>query len=126
ETLLEVWENKSSGTWYYKDISAVLTNPVTQKLLDKQWEDIERLLSVIKKENAVYVPDHLLVTIPELTLLFPREKKLVMSDVIDNCLEIIIQLRDRYQKEKNALFLEYLFGCYQVFNQLQQFNNTYR
>ncbi|HLT42299.1 MAG TPA: PD-(D/E)XK nuclease family protein, partial [Sphingobacteriaceae bacterium] len=126
ETLLEVWENKSSGTWYYKDISAVLTNPVTQMLLDKHWEEIESLLSVIKQENAVYVPDHLLVTIPELKLLFPREKKLVMSDVIDNCLEIITQLRDRYQKEKNALFLEYLFGCYQVFNQLQQFNNTYR
>lgn len=125
ETLLEVWENKSSASWYYKDINAVLTNPVTKMLLDKQWEEVENLLRTVKQENTVYVPDSLADTIPELKLLFPTEKKLVISDVIDNCLEIIIQLRDRYKKEKNALFLEYLFGCYQVFNQLQQFNNTY-
>lgn len=125
ETLLEVWENKSSTSWYYKDINAVLTNPVTQMLLDNQWEEVENVLRTVKQENTVYVPDSIADTIPELKLLFPTDKKLVISDVIDNCLEIIIQLRGRYKKEKNALFLEYLFGCYQVFNQLQQFNNAY-
>ncbi|WP_417363290.1 PD-(D/E)XK nuclease family protein [Galbibacter sp.] len=125
ETLLEVWENKSAGTWYYKDLIAVFSNPVTQMLLDHKKQEVDSLLSTINQENAVYVPDHHLTGISELKLLFPRVKKPVMSQVIDDCLELINQLRDRYKKEKNALFLEYLFGCYQVFNQLQQFNTTY-
>lgn len=125
ETLLEVWENKTTGSWYYKDLVAVLSNPVTQLLLDHKKQEIDSLLDSIHKENSVYIPDHQLQTIAELKSLFPRAKKPLISEVIAGCLEIIIQLRERYKKENNALFLEYLFGCYQVFNQLQQFNTTY-
>ncbi len=125
ETLLEVWENKSEGSWYYKDLIAVLTNPVTQMFLDHRSKEIEALLNVITKENEVYVTDLQLASFTELKLLFPRDKNLLISQTIDSCLEILIQLRDRYKQQNNVLFLEYLFGCYQVFNQLQQFNNTY-
>lgn len=125
ETLLEVWENKSEGTWYYKDLISVLTNPVAQVILNHRNKEVEELLSAINKDNEVYVTDQQLGHITELNLLFPRQKKLLISQVIENCLAIIIQLRDRYKIDENALFLEYLFGCYQVFNQLQQFNNTY-
>lgn len=125
ETLLEVWENKSEGSWYYKDLIAVLTNPVTQMFLNHRSKEIEALLNIITKENEVYVTDIQLASFTELKLLFPRDKNLLISQAIDSCLEILIQLRDRYKQQKNVLFLEYLFGCYQVFNQLQQFNNTY-
>lgn len=125
ETLLEVWENKTAHKWYYKDIIALVSNPVSRMLFDKHWDRIDGLLNKIKEENIVYVLEEQLESIPEIKLILPETKYLNVSELIDNCLAIITRLREAYKETNNSLFLEYLFGYFQVFNQLQQYNNIY-
>jgi len=128
ETLFEIWEKNTDGVWYYQDVINILSNPISYSMTTDTAEEIQQLIEKIKNQNLIYIKQSELETINKTDAkLFINKKDTTISSVIDNCLAIILSLKNTYtsEEQKNPLFLEYLYRFYEVFNQLKTFNAEY-
>lgn len=116
-------KNDRSLGYYYKDILALLRNPLAQKLLGTTTQFIE---NHIVKNNIVFTSSDQLVPLVQkktaqdsLSLLLkPWEQDVTIA--LSNFSDIIEALKGQFKDESQFLQLEYLFGFYKVFNKLKQ------
>ncbi|MEL4306967.1 PD-(D/E)XK nuclease family protein [Joostella sp. CR20] len=128
ETLFDVWEKSKEQLWYYQDVIAVLSNPITHALTFSSDKNIEALLDKINEENLIYVTQSDAEHVnPASAKLFLNTKSHTNSDVIENCIQLTLALKKAYSSKQfnNPLFLEYLYRFYEIFNQLKTFNTEY-
>lgn len=123
-----------SNNYYYKDLIKILTHPFIRPLFDNSANNtINTVIDYIQTNNVVY-------------LNLEKMKSLVLEshfDLIDllfkswddnpkkainKCLALILILKNslNHNKQNNLLSLEYLYRFNEVFNTLQELNNTYK
>lgn len=129
ETLLDVWDKTNDQLWHYQDVINILSNPISNSLLENISKESNELIEKIKKENLIYINQHSLNELNQKEAnLFLDKKGISINTVIENCISIILSLKATYtsDEQRNPLFLEYLYRFYEVFNQLKTFNNQYK
>lgn len=131
EHLFNLHKNDTSS-FYYKDVTTLLSHPSVYPLFDLESGNTSRhLLAHIQKNNLVYIsPAQLLQLAPShkdlLTLLFkPWEDKSVIA--LEHCTELIFRMKANYDgnKQNNNLELEYLYRFNTLFNQISELNSNY-
>lgn len=119
---LDVTDSKNERGWFYKTVLKMLSNPYCQKIASSQKTDfVAKVTRAIKANNLLYLKkEHVLNHFESENLyeVFFPSKPISALDCIANCLFLVNQLKDIYQKEKNAVELEYLYRFFTVFNQL--------
>ncbi|MFC4633660.1 PD-(D/E)XK nuclease family protein [Dokdonia ponticola] len=120
-------EHNQKG-FYYKNVITLLQQPLIQKLL---LEQAEQIIHTIQQVNTIYINKTdlqemlALTTLPEsLVILFEIWEDNPVK-AIDNCLSLIYILKNTLDPSQDALNLEYLYGFYKTFNKLVTLNNTY-
>ena len=125
--------HKSNPTsLYYKDVIAVVSNPIIKPLfIDNGIDYSENIEHYILENNVVYLKTDILNTICEnkrdlIGLLFDSWND-DPNIAIQNSLSLIFKMKQSISKHKtkNLLFLEYLHRMYIVFNELQELNNQH-
>lgn len=114
--------------YYYKEVLILLRNPLTQLLLAKTTQLIER---DIVTNNLIFVTAERIQTLSKttsqkesVTLLFtPWERK--VNKAVTNLSEIIDVLKGLFKGSSQLLQLEYLYGFYKAFNKLKQLIATH-
>jgi len=122
ELLFSLHKNENKQGLYFKSVLSILDQPSVKRLLGVT--QVIALQKHIRSNNLVHiqideilkVTDPKLVTITE--LLFSSWKN-NPSIAVRNCVAIISQLKDILSATE-TLFLEYLYGLFKVFNQLQR------
>ncbi|WP_335967066.1 PD-(D/E)XK nuclease family protein [Galbibacter sp. PAP.153] len=125
EMLMEVWEKNKDGLWYYQDVIKILSNPIAHTFTTGKKEETRALIQKINKENVIYLNDETVTNISA-QLFIPATNK-TTNVIINNCIDIILALKVHYSNEnqRNSLFLEYLYRFYEIFNQLNTFNQEH-
>lgn len=132
--LFEMIENEAEHGWYYKFVIDFLAHPITRTLfLVNEIDYASILLKKINEENIVYLTINTLENIipDELNTLlkdcFFSVKETSVQQIIKKCLYLILRLKEVYKTTNtNQLFLEYLYRFYEVFNQIDSLNDTYK
>ncbi len=132
--LFEMLENNSENGWYYKYVIDFLSHPLARILFTHTSEDYASVITKkIHEENVVYIDLNFIENIlsKELYSLinycFFSEKNTSIEQIIKKCLQLILKLKTHYNdQETNPLFLEYLYRFYEVFNQIDLLNSTYK
>ncbi|MCK0161306.1 PD-(D/E)XK nuclease family protein [Allomuricauda sp. F6463D] len=122
---LDLHLNVSERGWFFKRVLEFISNPYTLTLSSEDQANFaQRMTKDIKEGNLLYINADILSKYPKakdlLSIIFPSGTISPM-DWIHNCLMLIDRLKTIYQKDKNALELEYLYRFYALFNQLQQY-----
>ena len=131
---LQLLENKDANGWYYKPISNLLSHPAGRKLFTHQNNDYASTFLIrINTENQLFINEsNILAHFPEelhpaCKLVFCEVTDNNIVTIIENCLQISLLLKEKYQTDGNqALYLEYLYRLYQIFNQIQHLNQEYK
>ncbi|MBL7471308.1 PD-(D/E)XK nuclease family protein [Robertkochia sediminum] len=132
ETLIHSWSRSGSNKWYYRDIDRILSHPACRGLFSPQ--GIDTLLKTMGSQNLIYLEAEQLYALMQeeheretLKKLFPKNLHHTGA-LIEYCVSLLLQLRDHYatQEHRNPVFLQYLYRFYQLFNQLQHIQGTYR
>ncbi len=125
EELFRIHKTSTEG-FYYKNVIAVLSHPFIKPLLNS-----DVIIEYIQNNNIVYLTKEILCKIDvnhqnSIKLLFATWED-SPSKALKNCFELIQLIKDylNIDKVKNRLPLEYLFRYYQIFNELQNLNETY-
>ena len=127
--LFDILTPQKYNTWYYKNVINFLTHPIAKPLFSYNNIDYSRKITQhIQEKNIVQVSINTIFELlpnelHESILLIFTDKKTTISENIENIISIILNIKE---KTDNDLYLEYLFRFYEVFNQLQAFNNTYK
>ncbi|XLS29081.1 PD-(D/E)XK nuclease family protein [Flavobacteriaceae bacterium M23B6Z8] len=132
-TWFELLENKDKKGWYHKPLTNLLAHPVGRLLFSHESIDYaSKIIADINLNNELYVTDsRLLAQLPEAlhanySILLGNVERTDMDMVINHCLEITLQLKNSYQKQHGqALYLEYLYRLYKIFNQIKLLNQQY-
>jgi len=124
-SFLELQINTSENGWFYKRVLEFISNPYTLTLSTKDKGNFaQRISEDIKEHNLIHLNKAALNAYPEakqlLHIIFP-DTALSPMGWITHSLTLIEHLKTIYQKEKNALELEYLYRFYALFNQLGQY-----
>lgn len=131
DTLMQSWHKTQHNKWYYRDLDSILTHPAAQGILPQPL--INKGLEAISKENIIYVTTNRIHELfsnagnSNITLLFPDLSHANINDLIKNCSELTLKLRDHYneQEHHNPVYLQYLYRFFQVFNQLGTIQEKY-
>lgn len=131
---LQLLENKDANGWYYKPISNLLSHPAGRVLFTYQNTDYaSKFLVRINTENQLFVQEPYILSHfpkelhPACKLVFCEPTNNNIATIIENCLQISLLLKEKYQNEGNqALYLEYLYRLYQIFSQIQHLNQQYQ
>lgn len=128
--IFDILASQNQNTWYYKNVINFLKHPIAKPLLTYKNTDYSKeVIQYIQEKNIVYVS---LNTINQflpfelhslMKLIFINEKETTTSEIIANIVSIILNIKEKID---NYLYLEYLFRFYEIFNQLQLFNDTYK
>lgn len=125
EELFRIHKTSTEG-FYYKNVIAILSHPFIKPLLNS-----DAIIEYIQNNNIVYVTKEILCKIDvnhqnSIELLFATWED-NPTKALKNCFELIQLIKDylNIDKVKNQLPLEYLFRYYQIFNELQNLNETY-
>lgn len=129
--LIGIQKNKPK-TYYYKDVLALLSDPIISLLFNSSKNDTQEIIKTINKTNLTHLTCEDIIKISAsnssiLQLLF-----LSWQDDVSIALETITQLifKLKFQldinKSKNKLNLEYLYQFHSIFNSISQFNDTYK
>lgn len=120
-----------SNSWYHKDVENLLTQHIIQGLFSEDY--IPKTLNAIREKNRVYITETHLHEFaqPEdseiLNILFFNTKNNATETIISNIFSLIFIIKKKLElnKDTNLLLLEYLYGFYQIFNQLQLLQKQY-
>ncbi|MEW7277598.1 PD-(D/E)XK nuclease family protein [Aquimarina sp. 2201CG1-2-11] len=127
ELLFELHKNANSDKLYYKSILEVLNNRAAYRLIGNS---AFLLANTIARENMVYITLQKLqeLVISEqhkeiLSLLFSPWKN--ATKALEQCRNIIFELKNVLDKEKDTLELEYLYHFHIVFNKVSSLQKEY-
>ncbi len=132
--LLFSLHSKDQTQLYYQDVIQIVSHPNIRKLLFKDGVDIsQHIIDHLQKNNIIFS------SVVQLMGLVKRNAKssiqLLFASwgnspkiAIAQLQQLILSIKKRTQESehKNGLLLEYLYRFYQLFNQLQQLNETYQ
>ena len=119
--LFILYSGKYPRGWYYQDLLTLLTHPFVQQFQENSGAD--ELREVIVSRNWSYLTLKSLKGLcreigSELENLFPNYPASPL-EFTTHCLSLIAMLKDRFSKQDDTLSLEFLYGFYQLFNQLK-------
>ncbi len=127
ELLFKLHKQPSDKGIYYKTFLEVLNTQISYRLLDGV---ARKITDVINQENLIYITiDRLNELVEEkkekeiLTIMFSTWK--TARHGIENAHKLIYYLKDKLDKEKHLLELEYTYRFHTVFNRLEELNNTF-
>lgn len=120
---IDLYINRDEQGWFYPKILQLLSHPYVKTLLfEKDSDYATRISTDIKDRNQTYINTiHLekyTSGCAQLTLLF-SEKTPSSAQLITRCIEIIWQLKPKFEALEDTLALEYLHRFYTLFNQVQ-------
>lgn len=118
----DLWLGKTENGWFYEYLLNMLANPYISYFLEEKETNNAGLLSTtIKSKNWSYIKSqqlyHQIENKERIAILFP-EQDFTVSTFLENCLQIITHLKQRFQALEHHLELEYLFRFYTLFNQI--------
>ncbi|SFW41374.1 PD-(D/E)XK nuclease superfamily protein [Sinomicrobium oceani] len=133
-------ESEKHGTWHYQNVINLITHPVSKPLLTLHGNDLaEKFVRHIQDNNMVFITqEHLKEAFTGLTaasaddntpltgLLFFSKNGITAGDVIRKCIALTMHMKDIYARQDNPVFLEYLYRFYEIFNQIDLFDEKYR
>jgi hypothetical protein len=119
-------------SFHYNDVIEILSHPFIKPIFHSDnGNQAEQLIAIIQKNNLIFLTTNRLlqeVTSNEhiIELLFGNWNKDPII-ALNNCLRLILQLKDNLDQDKNtnALELEYLFRFNEVFNSLVEINSRH-
>ena len=122
-SVFELIEGKKARGWYYKNILPFLNNPYFKKATEtKNSHFVSKLTHSIKSDSTTYVSSESLSRYFDSASidfgLFPSNE-ITPSSLIEYCLSFIAQLKKIFQREKNAMELQYLYTFHNLFLQLK-------
>ena len=131
ENLFNIHKN-ASNSFYYKDVINIISHQFIRPLLYiKNIDYAALLIETIDLNNLVYITAAQLKNIATeastiIELLFTNWE-LSIDNGIDNCLKLLLVIKNYLDKEKssNLLSLEYVFRFHELFNELNRLNTTY-
>lgn len=131
DTLFQLHKN-SNNTYYYKDITKIVTHQFIRPLFSVNEIDYTAILiETIDTNNLVYLDEIRLKKIAGPTdfmidLLFSNWGKSV-EVALKKCSQLILHIKSSLEKSKNEnlLPLEYLFRFNELFNELTRLNNKH-
>ena len=119
----ELYVNKQTHGWYYKNLLAFLSDPYTHRFLDEDGiPSSEVLTGIILNRNLTFLTRTQLVSLIEDN--HPYLDKLFFEQIpspiqfVQRCLAVIPILRSKLQASDNFLALEELSRFYGIFNQI--------
>ena len=127
EHLLKMHTVQGDGTHYYKDLMLVLSHPLVQQVTSGY---SRRLLENIRKENLVYLKEE------DIIAAAPRELKrlfeICFGDwnndprvALELLQELIMIFKDRLDKDRDQITLEFLYQLHLLLNQLNNLLQKY-
>ena len=123
-SLLHLHINKSNKGWFHKDVSPFLSNPYSI-LLSNSSEKKHGIHfnEYLKEKNVLFINHSVLQRKPFRDSPFLQqvfhEKDVSSLKFVKTCQNIIQSLKAQYETSDNQLELHYLYGFYQLFNQLE-------
>lgn len=120
---IDLYINRDEQGWFYPKILQLLSHPYIKTLLFE--EDLDYATSIsadIKDRNQTYIKakqlDKYTSVRTQLTLLF-SERTPSSAQLIARCIDIVWQLKPKFEVLGDTLALEYLHRFYTLFNQIQ-------
>ncbi|PRX56778.1 PD-(D/E)XK nuclease family protein [Flagellimonas meridianipacifica] len=122
-SVFELVEDTTNKGWFYKNVLNLLSNPYFKIISeDSKVHFSDNIIQSLKTNNTTYVqPKALSLYLAQYDIdpnLFPDEA-MVPNSIIEYCLFIISRLKEIFQKEKNAVELQYVYTFYNLFHQLK-------
>src|SRR5690606_20590438 len=128
--VFDLIENQNADSWYYKKVETFFSQSISNILFTSDNVDYsKRVIAYIQKENIVRVSlstitDILPASLSEiLNLIFISKHKCTIDIIISGIISVILHIKEKVNVN---LTLEYLFRFYEIFNQLQLLNTTYK
>ncbi|WP_281989764.1 PD-(D/E)XK nuclease family protein [Aquimarina aggregata] len=127
ELLFELHKNDNHRGLYYKSVLEILNSRPAYWLLG---DTAKQLINTISKENIVHVTLRNLQDqcsskeIQILDLLFKPWDGVAIA--LEHCRTIVQLIKEKLDKDKDALELEYIYQFYLIFNKLFTLYNTYK
>lgn len=120
--LIELYINRETQGWFYRNILEFLSHPYIKIFLTKEGVDIASSISnEIKNKNWTQITPEKLknhtANCEQLELLFSANTP-SSEDLIKRCIEIIWLLKSKFEVVDDSLGVEYLYRFYNLFNQL--------
>lgn len=114
--------NREKQGWFYRKILELLSHPYIKVLLTQEGIDYATIIGKeIKDKNWTYITPEKLkdhsFNCRQLTLLFSWNTP-SPEDLIKRCIEIIWDLKPRFENVNDILAIEYLYRFFNLFNQL--------
>ncbi|MEM9364072.1 MAG: PD-(D/E)XK nuclease family protein [Bacteroidota bacterium] len=121
-SIFELVEGKTDKGWFYKNALAFLNNPYIKKL-DNKSSIFDTISQTIKTKNLVYVdttdlPSDFTNNHIDFNL-YPFQT-FTPNSIIEYTIYLIDRLKEVFQKESNALELQYLYTFHTLFLQLKK------
>ena len=118
ELLFSLHKNPNTKGIYFKSVLEILNSLPAKRLLG---EVSNKLVTAISRKNVVYITlewlkDQITSKIEVLELLFSPWQN--VTTALYNCKKLIQLLKEKIDKENNALELEYIYHFHLVFNKL--------
>jgi hypothetical protein len=126
---LELLALQTERGWYHKDLLQLLDHPTTQTIDQKYHPVVQNLRRYLAKHNIIYINWALLHRIndsqhPIINCLLNVDAN-SPSAVIDQCLNLILILKEQGSKQGNPLLLEQLYRLSTVLNNLKDMIGQY-
>ncbi|WGK65892.1 PD-(D/E)XK nuclease family protein [Croceiramulus getboli] len=122
DNLLKMHAAYGERGFYYKDLLGVLELPSLSILVKDHLPTIRTHLT---ERNQVFLTSEELIGLaPDLELLFTPWGKDPLN-ALRQCQQLILTLKDHYERENRLLELEYLYAFHSVFNRLLNTLETY-
>ena len=119
----DLYTTKQDNGWFYQQVLNILSHPYIQLFLEIDGaNNAHNLADKIKTRNWIYIKSQQLYGLNHsqekyLELLF-SEQSFTPASFLNNCLSIIEELKQKFQKLESNLELEYLYRLHTTFNQI--------
>ncbi|WP_372944441.1 PD-(D/E)XK nuclease family protein [Muriicola sp.] len=126
---IALYVNWKGQGWYHRDLLSLLSHPYIKRLFKKPDETLDRLGSMVRDQNWVYIrPSHLKEVKSGdeqiFSLLF-SEGFATPSKLLKASSDLIKALIDRFKLDGDAIGLQYLTKMESVFNETEAYVNKY-
>lgn len=126
----EVWLTKETNGWFYQQLLNLLAHPYLQIYYQtEKTNNASAIANKIKARNWIFVETEQIEKaapeVKELTGILFDAAALTPKNFIKRSLQLINELKLKFQESGNSLGLEYLFRFHTLFNQLELMVNEH-
>ncbi|WP_422858070.1 PD-(D/E)XK nuclease family protein [Flagellimonas sp. S174] len=123
-SVFELIEGSTNRGWFHKNLVNLLSNPYFKKIgRHSKVNFSDNLIRTIKTNNTTYIPSDVLSSYLAQndidSNVLPNESSTPKA-IIEYCIFITLRLKEIFQREKNALELQYLYTFFNLFQQLKK------